>query len=157
MSRPAQVGALVAFALCAIPPATNVGPGLVGYIVLLFVLVATTLWALQERGGPYALSRGESWAVAALFGWLIINLVRSGSRWDTALAATVLAVLAFTAAWALTRMGSSRPTGEIITTILGAVIVGSAISAWVTPLVLGQGSTGDPACRSAERPTTGWD
>jgi hypothetical protein len=116
-----------------------VGPRLVGYTVVLLVLVVVALWARHEGVASSTLSRGESWAVAALFGWLLINLVRAGPRWDTALAATVLAALAFMAPWALTRMGSGRSAAEMITAILGAAIVGSAIAAWVIPLVLGQG------------------
>lgn len=141
-SQPAvRVAAAAAFVLCAVPPATNVGPGLVGYIVvlLLLVLVSAALWALHERRSSSPLTRGESLAVAAFFGWLAVSLVRSGPRWDTALAATVLAGLAFLAPWALIRMSAGRSAEPMITAIIGAAIVGSAIAAWVVPLVLGQG------------------
>ncbi len=131
------VAVVVAFVLSAVPPATNVGPGVAGYLLVLVVLAAATLWALHERGRVALLSRGETWAVGGLFAWMALCLVRSGDRWDTALAATILAAIACLAAWALLRTLDAGSVTRTVTAMLGAAVVGSAVAAWVVPIVTG--------------------
>lgn len=134
-----RVAAAIAFVLCAIPSATNVGPGPEGYVIVLLALVALTLWALHEGGGRSALSRRESWAVAAFFGWLALCVVRAAGHWDTVLAATLLAVLACSSPWALVRVLSPQRARQALVVVMGAAVVGSAVAAWLVPLVLGHG------------------
>lgn len=75
----------------------------------------------------------------AFFGWLALGLVRAAAHWDTALAATLLAVLAFASPWALLRMLSSRRARQALVVMMGGAVVGSAVTAWLVPPVLGHG------------------
>lgn len=127
------------FILCAIPPATNVSPGMGGYAFALVVLSVTTLWLLDGRAFRSPLWRWESWAVVALFAWVAFGVLRAGGLWDTALVATGLAGLAIACPWALARRVSRQDFFATIVLMCGAAVIGSAVAAWVIPIVLGHG------------------
>lgn len=125
--------------LCAIPPATNVSPGMGGYAFAVVVLSVTTLWLLEGRAIRSPLSCWESWAVVALFAWVALGTLRAGGLWDTALVATGLAVLAIACPWALARRVSRQDFVVAIVLMCGAAVIGSAVAAWVIPIILGYG------------------
>ena len=132
-------GAVVAFLLTVGPPATNVGPGPLGYVWVLVVLTGALWWFAAAGHGRGGVVRAEMWAGGALLGWLGLSLLRSGERWDTALAATALATLALLTAWAWARAVEPEERQQALVLVLGAAAVGTALAAWVVPLVLNQG------------------
>ena len=133
-------GAVVAFLLTIGPPASNVGPGPLGYVWVLLVLTGALWWFAAAGHGRGGVSRGEAWAGGALLGWLWLCLLRSGERWDTALAGTTLATLALLTAWAWARAVEPEERPQALVLMLGAAAVGTAIAAWIVPLVLHQGA-----------------
>lgn len=139
LSRPLQVIALAVFLVCAVPPATNFGPGMAGYALVLVVLAAVTLWLHDGVARESPLSRRELWAGAALFGWVLLSVVRAGALWDMALAATVMALLAVACPWALARRVTREDMTTAVILMCGAAVLGSAVAAWIVPLVTGQG------------------
>lgn len=138
LGRPVQVAAVGTLVLCAAPPATNFGPGPAGYVLALIVLTAGTLW-LADDAGPWPISRGETVALGALYGWVGLGILRSGDQWDMALGATVLALLAVACPLALTSRVGPRSMDTPVILVCGATVIGSAIAAWLVPPVLGQG------------------
>lgn len=134
-----KVAVAVALVLCALPPATNVSPGQSGYILVLVVLTGVTLWAVHERDRPSALTRGERAALVGFFGWLTVSIPRAGHMWDTALAATLLAAIALAAPWAMARVSAPESPAQVTVLVLAGAVVGSAVAAWIVPLVLLQG------------------
>ncbi|KRE35503.1 hypothetical protein ASG73_16340 [Janibacter sp. Soil728] len=125
--------------LCAVPPATNVGPGQVGYLLALIVLVGVLAWALLEDTHRSLLSRRQTVPLVLFGGWLAVSLLRSGPWWETATVATLLAVLAAAAPWSLARVQARESTAERVTLVMAASVLGSAVAAWIVPLVLGEG------------------
>lgn len=125
--------------ICAVPPATNVGPGPAGYVLVLLALSVAALWLHDPRVQVRPLSRAELCAGGVLFGWVGLGVLRADGMRGTALAATVLAVLAVVCAWTLVRRVGAPSVSALVVLMCGATLVGSAIAAWIVPLVLGQG------------------
>ncbi|MEK4243331.1 hypothetical protein NYE39_15175 [Janibacter sp. FSL W8-0316] len=120
------------------PPATNVGPGPLGYVWVLLVLTGALWWFAAAGHGRRGVVRAEVWAGGALLGWLWLSLLRSGERWDTALAATALATLALLTAWAWARAVEPEERQQALVLVLGAAALGTVLAAWVVPLVIDQ-------------------
>lgn len=131
--------AAATFVVCAVPPATNVSPGPVGYALVLAVFTVLALWLLGRRAVASPFSRLEVGALAGLFGWIALGVLRAGGEWDAALVTTLLALLALACPWALARGVTVRRLTTTVMAMCGAAVLGSAVAAWVVPIVTGLG------------------
>ena len=129
----------VTFLVCAVPPATNVTPGTIGYAFVLAVLVTLALWLVSLRAVATPFSRLEIGAVTALFGWTLLGVPRGGGEWDAALVTTLLALVALVCPWALARGVTADRLAATVMTMCGAAVIGSAVAAWVIPVLTGDG------------------
>ena len=134
-----RVVALATLVLCAVPPATNFGPGMGGYVLTVLVLVLLGVWLHDRHDQGMSLSRVELGAGAALFGWVLLSVVRSGPLWDTALAAVALAMFAAACPGILSRRVTREDLRSAVVLMCGAAIIGSAAAAWLVPLLMGEG------------------
>lgn len=121
------------------PPATNVTPGMDGYTLVLVVLVGVILWLRERPITQEPLSRTESLAIGGLFGWIFSGCLRAGDQWDLAMVAALLAAAAVGCPWAIARRVSRQTLAAAVIWTCGAVVVGSALAAWVVPVLSGQG------------------
>ena len=101
--------------------------------------MGTYAWARHKDAGHRVLNRREAWPLILLGGWLAVSVLRAGDRWDTAVAATMLAALSAAAPLALARVSATEPPPQQVVLVMGAAAVGSAAAAWVVPIVLGTG------------------
>lgn len=121
------------------PPATNVTPGTVGYAFVLVVLSTMALWLLGLRAVATPWSRLEVTAVAVLCGWIGLGVPRAGVEWDAAIVTTLLALVALACPWALARGVTADRLAVTVIAMCGAAAVGSAVAAWVAPVLTGAG------------------
>lgn len=137
LDRPVQVVLVAVLVLCALPPATNVSPGMDGYALMLVVLTVVSLWLREWPVVAAPLSFVETLAVGGLIGWVALGVLRADDLWDVALVATLLAALALACPWALARRVRAD---ELVTALIGlcaAAVLGSVVAAWVVPMVTG--------------------
>lgn len=130
---------LVTLVICALPPATNFRPGTGAHVFILVLLAVVAVWLHDRTAREEPLSRVELWAGGVLFGWVALSVLRAGSQWDTALAAIVLAFLAAACPWVLARSLSRDDMASAVILMCGAAVVGSAVAAWVVPVLTGEG------------------
>lgn len=137
LDRPVQVVLAAVLVLCAVPPATNVSPGMKGYALVLVVLTVVTLWLRERPVVAAPLTSVETLVVGGFIGWVCLGVLRAGDRWDVALVATLLAVLTLICPWALERRVSADAAVTALIALCAAAVLGSVVAAWVVPLVTG--------------------
>lgn len=121
------------------PPATNVSPGPEGYALVLVVLTVLALWLRTERPVATPLAGVEVAAVAGLFVWVGLGVIRGGAEWDAALVTTLLALVVMVCPWALARVVTTEQLRSTVVLMCGAAVLGSAVAAWTIPALVGPG------------------
>lgn len=137
LDRPVQVVLAAVLVLCAVPPATNVSPGMKGYALVLVVLAVVTLWLRERPVVAAPLTSVETLVVGGFIGWVAVGVLRAGDRLDVALVATLLAALVLACPWALARRVSADAAVTTVIAVCAAAVLGSVVAAWVVPLVTG--------------------
>lgn len=125
--------------LCAVPPATNVSPGPWGYALILVVLSVLSIWLWTRPAVSAPLGRTEALSGVVLFGWITVSITRAGGLWPEAVVVTVLAGVVASSAYLLATRTAREQLATTVILCCGAAVVGSAVAAWVVPVLTGAG------------------
>lgn len=136
-----RVFALVVFVVMAGPAATNVSPGMVGYLFTAVILALTVLW-LAERARDIRTCSGlgglGASGIAVFLAWITLGLVRAEGHWDLTVVVTTLVVLCCACPWMLVRQLPGHARVATVALVSAAGVLGSAVASVVQVLATGQ-------------------